>query len=148
MDKVRQRIVEGKISFADAAKEASDEKETRGDGGQLVNPITQDYNFELTRMEPELYSQIQNLKDNEVSLVLKEEDRTGKTKFKILMVTDRINEHEADYARDYLKIKNLALDEKKIKAIAKWQEDKIQDTYIKISGEYRNCEFSSNWLKK
>ena len=148
LEKVRQRIVEGKISFADAAREASDEKETRGDGGQLINPTTQDYNFELTRMEPELYSQIQNLKDGEVSLVLKEEDRTGKIKFKILMVTDRIDEHEADYARDYLKIKQLALDEKKIKAIAKWQEEKILDTYIKISGEYRNCKFSSNWLKK
>lgn len=148
LEKVRERIVTGKISFADAAREASDEKETRGDGGQLINPTNQDYNFELTRMEPELYSQIQNLKDNEVSLVLKEEDRTGKVKFKILTVTDRIDEHEADYARDYLKIKQLALDEKKIKAIAKWQEDKILDTYIKISAEHRNCEFSSNWLKK
>lgn len=148
LENVRQRIVDGKISFADAAREASDEKETRGDGGQLINPTTQDYNFELTRMEPELYSQIQNLKDGEVSLVLKEEDRTAKTKFKILMVTDRIDQHEADYARDYLKIKQLALDEKKIKAIAKWQEEKILDTYIKISGEHRNCEFSSNWLKK
>ena len=148
LEKIRERIVEGKISFADAAREASDEKETRGDGGQLINPTTQDYNFELTRMEPELYSQIQNLKDNEVSLVLKEEDRTGKAKFKILMVTDRIDQHEADYARDYLKIKKLAEDEKKINTISKWQEKKIFDTYIKVSGEYRNCEFTSNWLKK
>lgn len=147
LEKVRERIVEGKISFADAAREASDEKETRGDGGQLINPETQDYNFELTRMEPELYSQIQNLKDKEVSLVLKEEDRTGKIKFKIMMVTDRIDEHEADYARDYLKIKKLAEDEKKIKTIAKWQEEKIFDTYIKISGDFKNCKFSSNWLK-
>ena len=148
LDKIRKRIVDGEITFADAAKEASDEKETKNDGGQLINPTTQDYNFELTRMDPELYSQIQNLKDNEVSLVLKEEDRTSKSKFKILMVTDRVDEHDADYARDYLKIKKLALDEKKINAIAKWQDEKIKDTYIKISGEYRNCDFSSNWLKK
>ena len=148
LEKVRQRIVSSDISFADAAKEASDEKETRDDGGQLINPQTQDYNFELTKMDPELYAQIQNLKDGEVSLVLKEEDRTGSTKFKILMVTDRIDEHEANYARDYLKIKQLALDEKKINTIAKWQEEKILDTYIKISGDYRNCEFSNNWLKK
>jgi peptidyl-prolyl cis-trans isomerase SurA len=147
LEKVRKRIVDGEITFAEAAKEASDEKETKNDGGQLINPTTQDYNFELTRIEPELYSQIQNLKDKEVSLVLKEEDRTAKVKFKILMVTDRINEHEADYARDYLKIKQLALDEKKIKAISAWQEEKILDTYIKISGSYRDCEFSSNWLK-
>ena len=148
LEKVRKRVVDGDISFADAAREASDEKETRADGGQLINPTTQDYNFELTRMDPELYSQIQNLKDGEVSLVLKEEDRTGKVKFKILMVTDRIDEHQADYARDFLKIKELALEEKKIREIEKWQEEKILDTYIKISGNYRDCEFSSNWLKK
>ena len=148
LEKIRKRIVDGEITFADAAKEASDEKETKNDGGQLINPTNQDYNFELTRMDPELYSQIQNLKDNEVSLVLKEEDRSSKSKFKILMVTDRVDEHDADYARDYLKIKKLALDEKKINAIAKWQDEKIKDTYIKISGEFRTCDFSSNWLKK
>lgn len=148
LDNIRKRIVDGDITFAEAAKEASDEKETKNDGGQLINPETQDYNFELTRMDPELYSQIQNLKDNEVSLVLKEEGRTGVVKFKILTVTDRIDEHEANYARDYLKIKDLALKEKKIRAIEEWQEVKILDTYIKISGSYRECEFSGNWLKK
>ncbi|MEP3838424.1 MAG: peptidylprolyl isomerase [Algibacter sp.] len=148
LEKVRERIVAGDITFADAAREMSDEKETRGDGGQLINPTTQDYNFELTRMDPELYAQIQNLKDNELSLVLREEDRTGGQKFKLLMVTDRIDEHKADYARDYLKIKDLALEEKKIRAIEKWQDEKILDTYIKISKEHRSCEFSGNWLKK
>ena len=148
LEKVRERIVNGDITFAEAAKEASDEKETKNDGGQLINPTTQDYNFELTRMDPELYAQIQNLKDDEVSLVLSEQDRTGNVKFKILMVTDRIDEHEADYARDYLKIKQLAEEEKKIRAIEKWQEEKILDTYIKISGDFRDCDFSGNWLKK
>jgi len=148
LEEVRTKIVDSVISFSDAAKEVSDEKETRNDGGQLINPTTQDYNFELTRMDPELYAQIQNLKDGEISLVLREEDRTGKVKFKILKVTDRIDEHEANYARDYLKIKQLALEEKKIKAIEDWQEAHILDTYIKISGDYRNCEFSGNWLKK
>ena len=148
LENVRKRIIAGEISFADAAREVSDEKETKYDGGQLINPTTQDYNFELTRMDPELYAQIQNLKDGEVSTVLREEDRTGKVKFKILMVTDRIDEHKADYARDYLKIKDLALEEKKIRAIEKWQDEKILDTYIKISKEHRDCKFSGNWLKK
>lgn len=148
LEKIRKRIVDGAISFSDAAKEASDEIETKYDGGQLINPTTQDYNFELTRMDPELYAQIQDLNDGDISLVVREEDRMGNTKFKILTVTDRINEHEADYARDFLKIKKLAEEEKKISAIEKWQEEKIMDTYIKISGENRDCKFSSNWLKK
>ncbi len=148
LSKVRERILSEDISFADAAKEASDEKETRGDGGQLINPQTQDYNFELTRMDTELYTQIQNLKDGEVSLIQTEQDRTGKKKYAILTVTDRIEDHEADYARDYLKIKDLALSEKRIQTIEKWQNNKILDTYIKVSGEYRDCDFSGNWLKK
>tara|TARA_R110002049_G_scaffold114889_2_gene266354 strand:+ start:2947 stop:4422 length:1476 start_codon:yes stop_codon:yes gene_type:complete len=148
LNKVRERIVSGDITFAEAAKEASDEKETRADGGQLINPQTQDYNFELTRMDTELYSQIQNLKDGEVSLIQTEQDRSAKKKFAILTVTDRIEDHEADYARDYLKIKELALNEKRISTIEKWQEEKILDTYIKVSGEYRDCEFTGNWLKK
>ena len=144
---VRERIVDGEISFAEAAKEYSDEKETKQDGGNLINPQTQDFNFELTKMDPELYGQIQNLKDDEVSLVLQDQDRINRLKFKLLTVTDRIDEHESDFARDYLKIKGLAEQDKQYKAIQKWQEDKILDTYIKINGDYRDCEFNSNWLK-
>jgi len=148
VDKIRQKVVAGEITFADAARESSDRKETRGDGGQMINPATQDYKFEMTKIEPELYSQIQNLKDGEVSPVLTETDRTGKIKFKILTVTGRIDDHEADYATDYLKIKKLALQEKQINAIEKWQEEKIMDTYIKIGEDYKDCGFSSNWLKE
>jgi len=147
LEKVRQSIVDGEVTFAEAAREASDEEETKFDGGQLRNPETQDYNFELTKMDPELYSQIQNLKDNEVSPVLKDQDRVHPIKFKILTVTARVDEHEANFAQDYLKIKALALQEKQLNAIEKWQEEKIMDTYIKINGQLRSCDFNSNWFK-
>lgn len=147
LEKVRLAIVNGDITFAEAALDASDEKETKFDGGQLRNPETQDYNFELTKMDPELYAQIQNLKDNEVSPVYQDEDRTHPIKFKILTVTQRIDEHEADFAKDYLKIKALALQEKQLNTISDWQEEKIMDTYIKINGGLRSCDFNSNWFK-
>ena len=148
LEKVRELIVSGDMTFAEAAKEFSDEKETKFQGGQLINPQTQDYNFELTKMDPELYGQIQELENNEISPVITDQDRTGAIKFKLVTVTDRTDEHVADYARDYLKIKELALNEKRLKAIEDWQEEKIEETYIKISSAYRNCDFKSNWLKK
>jgi len=147
LELTRKRIVDGEISFADAAKEVSDEKETKYDGGLLINPETQDYIFPLTKMDPELYSQIQNLKDTEVSPVLKDADRINTEKFKILTVTNRTDEHEANFAKDYIKIKELALREKQLNAIEKWQEEKIMDTFIKLNGEHRECDFNSNWLK-
>jgi peptidyl-prolyl cis-trans isomerase SurA len=145
---IRKRIVDKEITFDKAAKTMSDEKETRTNGGALINPKTQDTRFELTKMDPTLYSQVSNLKDNEISAAVMDEDQNGKKKFKIITVTNRIDSHTADYAKDYIKIKDLALKEKQIKAIGKWFDDKIKGTYIKINGEYRDCVFTNNWLKK
>lgn len=145
---IRNKIVNKEISFADAARTESDEKQTRANGGTLVNPNTQDTRFELTKMDPTLYSQVSNLKDDEVSQPLLNTDDKGKKTYKLITVTNRIDEHTADYAKDYTKIKELALKEKQINAIAKWFDAKIKDTYIKIIGEYRDCTFTNNWLKK
>ncbi|UGU16970.1 peptidylprolyl isomerase [Sinomicrobium kalidii] len=150
LDKVRQKIVNDEVSFADAAREYSDEKETKFEGGQLRNPSNMDTRFELTKLDPSLYSQVSDLKTGEVSRVYKEEDpkRPGKITFKILKVTNRYDEHTADYVQDYLKIKELALKEKQIKAIREWMEDTIEDTYIMVNSDYKGCDFSNNWLKE
>lgn len=145
---IKKRIEDKEITFAEAARKESDEKETRANGGALINPKTQDTRFELTKMDPSLYSQVSNLKEGEISQPLMDEDQSGKKKFKLIVVTNRINEHTADYAKDYTKIKELALKEKQIKAIGKWFDEKIRETYIKIIGEYRDCEYTNNWLKK
>ncbi|WP_293891718.1 peptidylprolyl isomerase [Flavobacterium sp.] len=145
---IKRKIENSEITFADAARTMSDEKETRANGGVLINPKTQDTHFELTKMDPSLYSEVSNLKDKAITAPILDDDlKTGK-KYKIITVTDRIDQHTADYARDYVKIKDLALKEKQIKAIAKWTDEKIKETYIKINGEYKDCTFTNNWLKK
>ena len=148
LEEARNTIISGDLTFAEVALEISDETETKFEGGKLINPETQDFNFELTKMDPELYSQIEKLKDGDISIVLRDEDRLNPVKFKILTVTDRIDEHEANFATDYIKIQALALQNKKLKEIEKWQNIKIDDTYVKIANEYKDCEFFSNWLKQ
>ena len=147
-DTLRKRIFDKEISFEKAALEFSDEKETKFDGGKLRNPETFDHSFELTKMDPSLYSQVINLEEGVVSNAILEYDRTGKAFYKLLLISDKKEEHVAEYGKDFLKIKELALKEKQIEAVADWQEEKIKDTYIKITGEYRDCEYTNNWLKK
>jgi len=147
-DTIRKRILDEEITFQKAALEFSDEKETKFDGGKLRNPETYDHNFELTKMDPSLYSQVINLQEGIVSNPVLEYDRSGKAFYKLLMISDKKEEHVAEYGKDFLKIEELALKEKQIKAVAEWQEEKIKDTYIKITGEYRDCEYTNNWLKK
>jgi len=145
---VRQKIISGELTFADAARSESMEKETRQSGGMLINPQTLDTRFELTKMDPSLYNQISNLKDNEISQPMEDDNpRTGLS-YKIMTVTNRYEEHAGDYAKDYTKIKDLALQEKQMREIAKWSAEKVKDTYIKINAEYRDCTFAIDWLKK
>lgn len=148
IDKLREEIVNDSISFGDAARLYSDQKETRNSGGRLMNPITGDTRFDLTKMDPTLSAQVYNLAENEVSKVFTDRDRTGKSSYKILTVTKRFEEHPADYVKDYEKIKELALKEKQIKAIQEWQEKKIGETYISVNRDYGDCDFSNNWQKK
>jgi peptidyl-prolyl cis-trans isomerase SurA len=145
--KIRERIVSGEISFADAARAESEDKDTRNSGGLLVNPKTFTNRFELTKMDPQLYSQVEELKDNEVSPPIQDKDQRGAIIYKLLTVTNRYDEHVADYAKDYTKIKELALKEKQIREIAKWSEEKIKDTYVKVGGAYRECDFANDWVK-
>ncbi|GMN11699.1 peptidylprolyl isomerase [Croceitalea sp. MTPC9] len=149
LDTIRKQIIDGKYTFAEAAQNFSDEKETRNDGGVLRNPIDFGSRFELTKMDPALYNQIRDLKDNEISRPLREDDpRGGAPKFKIMKITNRFDEHKADFAKDYLKIQELALREKQYKAIKEWMEEHIEDTYIHVDSENRDCDFANNWVKQ
>lgn len=147
LDTLRTRIVDKEITFEDAAYQFSSEKETRLNGGAIINPTTGDKRFELTKMDPLLYNQIRDLKDGVISVPLLDEDRSGLKKYKILKVTNRFDEHTADYSKDYTKIKDLALKEKKLKAIKKWMEEKIELTFISLNKDFDDCNFNNNWRK-
>ncbi|WP_420828438.1 peptidylprolyl isomerase [Maribacter zhoushanensis] len=149
LDSIRKKIINGEFTFAEAALNFSDEKETKFDGGLLRNPVNFDSKFELTKMDPTLYNQVQNLKDNEITYpVLEEDPRGGAPKYKILKITNRYDEHVADFSKDYTKIQELALTEKKYNAIKKWMDEHIEDTYISVNDENKDCEFANNWVKE
>ena len=149
LDSIRQNIVDGKFTFAEAALNFSDEKETKFDGGLLRNPTNFDSRFELTKMDPTLYNQVRDLKDNEISQPILEEDpRGGGVKYKILKITNRYDEHVADFAKDYIKIQELALREKQYNAIKKWMDEHIEDTYVSVNADNKDCDFANNWVKE
>ena len=147
IDTIRTRIIDNEITFEKAALAFSSEKETKFNGGVLINPETGDNKFELTKLDPVLYNQIRNLKDGEISYPILDEDRSGLKKYKILLISNRFDEHKADYSLDYSKIKELALKEKQINIIQNWMEEKIEDTYVNINKDSRKCVFVNNWLK-
>jgi len=148
LDTIRQGIIDGKFTFAEAALNFSDQTETKFDGGQLRNPSDYGSRFELTNMDPTFYNQIRNLKDNEISQPILEEDPREGTSYKIMKITNRYDEHVADFSKDYLKIQQLALTQKQADAIGKWMKEHIEDTYVSVNASNQDCDFANNWIKK
>ena len=147
LDLIKKRIVEDELTFKDAALQFSSEKETKYNGGVLINPQTGDTRFELTNLDPTLYSQIRNLKDQSISSTIMEEDRSGLKKYKILKVSNRFDEHKAEYSKDYSRIKALALKQKQLDIIQDWMKEKIESTYVNVNRENKLCEFKNKWIK-
>ncbi len=147
IDTIRKRIIDKEISFEEAAKEFSDDEETKKLGGKIVNPQTGESLLDLTLLDPALHQIVQNMKEGEITDVLEEKDRTGGTIYKIIMVKKRIEAHPMDFKKDYEQIKQIAMEEKKDKILVDWINDKIKNNYIKVNPPYTSCKFKSKWIK-
>ncbi|MGB5982895.1 MAG: peptidylprolyl isomerase [Nonlabens sp.] len=145
LDEMRDKIILDEIEFGEAAKQISDQEETAKNGGKFINPRTGDVRLEVDKLPSELASQLQFLEEGGVSGIFQEKDEQDRVVFKIIYVEDKIDDHIADYSLDYLKIKNLAMNKKKIDAIKDWREEKLKDTYIKIGPDFKDCDFNATW---
>jgi len=145
---IRNDILTNKISFEDAVVKYSSDKETNKNKGLLINPQQNDTFFDLTNMPPEIYSRISELKEGELSDVFYDETREGKKMYKFMLIKSKVPSHKANLEKDYVKIKRLALAQKRSELVKEWTNDKINDTYIKIHNQYKDCEFEYDWIKK
>lgn len=149
-DKIRLSVLNNEMTFAEAALSLSDNKETRSNGGIVLNEYSGESKFELNKIEdPVLYGMVSNLELNEMSSPkLISDPRSNKPlHYRIVQVTSKLEEHPADYTLDYLKIKDVALMVKKKAALEKWLEDNTKDSYIFIADDYKNCDFYAKWVE-
>ena len=148
LNSIRAQILSGELTFEDAVLKFSEDKETRFNKGLIINPQTNDTRFDLTRMDPNLYNRVSNLKTGEITVPFYEEIRGGEKMHKIILMKSKVEAHTADFVKDYEKIQQLALQKKQEETVDKWAKGKIEDTYIKINGDFKNCDFKNNWNKE
>ncbi|MCX6226894.1 MAG: peptidylprolyl isomerase [Bacteroidia bacterium] len=157
LDSIAQMIRENKISFEDAALSFSSSKETRANGGLLVNSGSQQdpnsANINTTWFEPqelsaEVFNAIKNLKIGEISKVIEIQDANNSTVYKILSVKSSKPAHKSDLKQDYQYLQSLALSDKRNKELVDWIEKKQQSMYIRIDRDFQECKFEhKGWMK-
>ncbi|WP_298766583.1 peptidylprolyl isomerase [uncultured Polaribacter sp.] len=148
VEEIKRDIEAGKLTFAEAVKQYSDDEATKKSEGLIVNPYTGESKFNLVGMDPALYARVSDLKKGEISDTFYDEERSGEKMYKFLYMRERTNTHKADLVEDYVKIQDLALKKKKEETIENWAVEKIKDTYVKLGKEYKKCTFNKNWKKE
>lgn len=146
LDSLRRVIMRGDITFREAAQKYSDHPSGRT-GGVMLNPYTGTTRFRSDEMESSLFFVVDRLEVGEISRPVPTMTDDGKQAFKIVLLRDRVEPHRANLQQDYDFIQNLALQEKKQKAIKRWVERRLQSTYVSIHDDYSDCDFDMKWIK-
>jgi peptidyl-prolyl cis-trans isomerase SurA len=150
LDSLANQIRKDSIKFETAALRFSTHKDSRINGGKLVSPNPSDRIrwFALEELNQEMYVRVRDLKVGEISEPFKTTDENNNVVFRIVRLDNELPAHTANLKDDYQRLYNAALNIERAKVFDKWVKDKIEITYIKISEEFKTCDFLKNgWLK-
>ena len=144
-----------KISFEDAVRYASDDKDTRNNRGIVsnINRETGDTSprfemSELSALSPELARTVESLEIGEISKPFTMINSKGKTVCAIARLKNRSLAHRASITEDFQVMKNIVRNKKGEETIRNWIKEKQQSTYIRINPDWRDCEFQyDGWIK-
>ncbi len=149
LDSIADLIRRNKITFEKAAMLFSQDKNTRNNGGLMINPETLSSKFTLEELDPDISKIITNLKINEISEPFQTTDENSKqTVYKIIKLINKSEGHKANLQKDYQQLAGLYLASKKQETLEKWIAAQQAKTYIRIDNSYANCNFKfSQWIK-
>ncbi|MDX9929553.1 MAG: peptidylprolyl isomerase [Bacteroidales bacterium] len=150
LDSISALIRLDSITFETAARQMSTHKESRINGGKLVTGEANARTsiFALEELDMDMYQVVRNMKTGEISPAYRTVDENNNTVFRIVKVDREYPAHRANLDDDYQLLQNMALQEKFAKKFLEWEEKKLEVTYIKVSEEFRQCNFShGKWLR-
>lgn len=140
LDSLKKEIISGKIDFAKAAKEYSDDRATSDAGGFFTDPATNSNRLSLRTLEdPVLYFTIDTMKVGDITPPLRFEDPREGTKVRILFYKARYPAHKANLEDDYEKLKAATLRRKEDEILSKWFVTAKEDVFIDIDPSYDRC---------
>ena len=166
LDSLANLIRKDSLTFAAAALQHSDDKHSRQNGGIVTNHDMLEhysaFDAKLTATKflkedfgigggksIDDYNTIRYMKKGDISSAFRTSDMNGNEMYKIIKLVDIIPSHKATLEEDYLRLEQIALEEKQHKVFQQWLDTKIASMYILIAPEFREGEFvNKNWVKE
>ena len=166
LDSIANLIRRDSISFESAALQFSDDATSKHNGGIVSNSdilarmgvydgarmtatrfLKEDFSAQGGKSLDD-YAALMRLKVGEISNSFQTTDLMGNQMSKIVKLVEIIPAHVASLGDDYIRLEEMALQQKQEKIYRTWLDDKIKSMYVYIDPAYRSDEFENkNWIK-
>jgi peptidyl-prolyl cis-trans isomerase SurA len=154
LDSLRTDITDGKFTFEEAATYLSNDKDTKNNKGLMVNQNMENYTdrsgtsrFEMSELPAEIGKTVYNMQVGDISAPFTMINSKQKEVVAVVKLKSRTEGHKASLAEDFQALKGMVEDEKREQILEKWLAKKQQETYIRISENWKNCDFQTKgWL--
>lgn len=152
IDSIHQAISKGTITFEEAARRYSDDENSKFNGGQIVNPYSGDYLWDIQNIndiDPQMSRIIERMNPGKFSTPsLYDNYQEQKQGIRIVKLISKTEPHIASLATDRQLIEMAALNEKRQIVIDAWITSKISGNYVQIDKSYmKDCKFKYAWIK-
>jgi peptidyl-prolyl cis-trans isomerase SurA len=138
------------IDFSSAASLFSDNKDTKYNGGMMLNADnvqTRSTYIPTDKLDPQVALVIDTMKVGSISKpTLFTDAQTGKKSYKILYLKSVTDAHKANLEQDFAKLKEMAMDDKLNRTVSQWFEKRRKETFIKIDPEYQAYPILQKWI--
>lgn len=114
----------------------------------MSNEMTLSSRFELQELPQEVAKAVYTMSIGEISQPFVMTDKKGKEVCAIVKLKNRIEGHKATATDDFQVVKDVILSKMKEKKLEEWIREKQKTTYVRINGNWCDCEFQyPGWVK-
>lgn len=138
LDSMRTAILADSISFQEAAKEYSDDKNTSSSGGFFLDP-NGSTRVSVDQLDPTIFFTLDTMQIGNITKPEKFQQADGSYAFRILYYKEKLAPHQASIKKDYQKISVATLSDKRNKMLQKYFDGAKDNVYIEVDPEYDNC---------
>lgn len=148
LDSIKELVTSGKMTFAQAAVKFSEDENSSGNSGLILNPRTSTTKFPINDLDSRMFIGVDQMKVGDYSDVTLVQAQDGSNYYHFLNLKSKTEPHKASLKTDYQRIQEAALNQKRMKHIDSWLLEKIDKTHIFVKDDYIMCEELSKWKKK
>jgi peptidyl-prolyl cis-trans isomerase SurA len=140
LDSLRTEIEAGRMDFAKAAKDFSDDRSTSDAGGFFTDPSNNSNRLSLRTLEdPLLFFMIDTMQVGDITMPMEFDDPREGKKVRILYYKAKYPAHRANMEDDYEKLKAATLRKKEEEILSKWFITAKEDIFIDLDPAYDRC---------